>query len=414
MKIISLNNALKASFPRINYKRLIKFNNSIIHLEDDLYLMSYRVWFDDKHKVIPKKSGDKGHPWYSIWKEKKYDGTGIALLRIDNNDKVTVISDNIERNSNGRVDVRVFRMIDGKLYVNFNSWDKIRGHGFDNSQVEEHNCKGEVCTLYKIAQLNLTKYNNRNINYHFTKEKIFCKNYVNIIEKNWSHWIDNKNCENKFSYSISPNHTILDHSKKNCKYIKKQFLNFYRLEKAYDWTIYFSLTTPAIKYSDNLNIAVGHCKVNTNKLRELERNDKHNKLIKFINKNIKKSTVMHYGGLIYFMYFYIFNDKGKILRMSDCFIPNKSNPYLLVFPMGITQKNNDPDTFYVSYGEGDFRSKLMVINRKKIESLVKPAESINIDNYKFKILKTSQDTLTKAVYSKDDSSFEFKPHDKAC
>ena len=56
----------------------------------------------------------------------------------------------------------------------------------------------------------------------------------------------------------------------------------------------------------------------------------------------------------------------------------------------------------------------MVINRKKIESLVKPAESINIDNYKFKLLKTSQDTLTRAVYSKDDSSFKFKSHDKAC
>ena len=82
--------------------------------------------------------------------------------------------------------------------------------------------------------------------------------------------------------------------------------------------------------------------------------------------------------------------------------------------MGITQKNNDPDTFYVSYGEGDFRSKLMVINRKKIESLVKPAESINIDNYKFKLLKTGNDTLTKATYSKDDSSFEFKSHDKLC
>ena len=71
MKIISLNNALKASFPRINYKRLIKFNNSIIHLEDDLYLMTYRVWFDDKQKTIPKKSGDSGHPWNSIWKKKK-------------------------------------------------------------------------------------------------------------------------------------------------------------------------------------------------------------------------------------------------------------------------------------------------------------------------------------------------------
>ena len=82
------------------------------------------------------------------------------------------------------------------------------------------------------------------------------------------------------------------------------------------------------------------------------------------------------------------NNNGKILRISDCFIPGTNKPYLLVFPISIINKNPDElNKFYISYGEADIRTKLLVMSRIEIEKLLKPALNANISNYKFKILK---------------------------
>jgi len=42
-------------------------------------------------------------------------------------------------------------------------------------------------------------------------------------------------------------------------------------------------------------------------------------------------------------------------------------PYLLVFPSGLTEKNGE---YYISYGEGDTRTKILVLNECQIDILL--------------------------------------------
>ena len=79
--------------------------------------------------------------------------------------------------------------------------------------------------------------------------------------------------------------------------------------------------------------------------------------------------------------FYVFTKEYDIIYMSDFFIPSINDdfyPYLLVFPTGFTEYD---DKYFISYGEGDERCKILELSKNSIKNLLK------VDNFKLKILK---------------------------
>ena len=65
----------------VDSKNIVRFNPSITHYKDNMYLMSYRA-FISKTKLItsPQNPKDKGGPWQQGW-ESRFDGTGFAIVK---------------------------------------------------------------------------------------------------------------------------------------------------------------------------------------------------------------------------------------------------------------------------------------------------------------------------------------------
>lgn len=146
--------------------------------------------------------------------------------------------------------------------------------------------------------------------------------------------------------------------------------------------IFFSLGTPCIPYKDGF-LTAGHIKLN------------HQKRVNGSNFDIffkryfegQNSKNLHkHGKFVYFMFVARFNAEGKLTHISNGFIPSQGSqhlPYYLVFPMGITFTGS---TFYISYGEGDVRSKLVAFTEREFNYLLIPIEDIKPFNYEFKML----------------------------
>jgi len=65
------------------------------------------------------------------------------------------------------------------------------------------------------------------------------------------------------------------------------------------------------------------------------------------------------------------DSKYNIISFSDYFIPTSNNnhlPYLLTFPSGITQYENN---YYISYGEGDEKTKILELSKDEIKNILK-------------------------------------------
>lgn len=77
---------------------------------------------------------------------------------------------------------------------------------------------------------------------------------------------------------------------------------------------------------------------------------------------------------VYFMYFYTLDTQTRELtQLSHSFLVRPHMPYYLQFPIGLCEgvrKNH----FLISYGDADFKAKIMEISRRDIRSLLHPAD----------------------------------------
>lgn len=148
--------------------------------------------------------------------------------------------------------------------------------------------------------------------------------------------------------------------------------------------IFFSLGTPCIPYKDGY-VTVGHIKLN-----HLNRITGSNFDIFFKryfegqgSKNLHK-----HGKFVYFMFLARFNNQGILTHISNGFIPSQGSqhlPYYLVFAMGIVF---NAGTFFISFGEGDVRSKLVAFTEREFTHLLVPIDEIKPFNYEFKMLSS--------------------------
>lgn len=363
------------------------FNNSIIDY-DGYFIMTYRfIKYFDKEKIHPWSAWSKGFnntnkniieknpelivnpKLYALVKYRskidndyfismdylddynnenvtEIDTTGIAIFKTDNFVDINIIYNNPVFFINYNHDSRLCK-IDNTIYITYNGF-------FNNNDILK------VKMMYRKLFFNLDE------RFIYIGSENQLVNTNKAVEKNCIIDLNNNilyNINGSFDYII--NNNILSNNIEQLQNI----INYYGKDN-----IIFSLGTPIQKYN-NLLIGLGHVKID---YRNIKRDNNFNYFIKSFNwKNIK----IH-GRYIYFMFFFTYDNNYKIKHLSNCFIPTDNNnshlPYLLVFPTGLLNINNN---YIITYGEGDEFSKLIIMNKDEIERLLINIDEI--DNYNF-------------------------------
>jgi predicted GH43/DUF377 family glycosyl hydrolase len=360
------------------------FNNGLLHYKDNIFIMPYRVI---KFNSLDQK---EYHPWkiwldgYRLLQEQKnkllqtnahlnvntklftasyrmkfefdkfininlknmiddnldqFDGTGLAIMEFINNEWIIKYNiNNIFENETNH-DTRICR-VGNDIYVTYNMFLQ-----------SEHIC--HVKMIRRKLQLNLEE----EYLYLYPEEDL-----LKTLDKSFNSSKIEKNCV------IDPNNNVLFSIDGSFKILTpdiliiKQCPIISELIKTYNNSIYFSLSTPPIKFNNN-NLAVGHVKIEYKKIYP---NTFFNNFMKTLDfKNIKK-----HGKYIYFMFLFEYDDKYNILRMSNFFVPTINNnhlPYYLVFPVGLVEYNNN---YLISYGEGDTKCKILTLSKEYITKLL--------------------------------------------
>jgi hypothetical protein len=142
--------------------------------------------------------------------------------------------------------------------------------------------------------------------------------------------------------------------------------------------VMISSSTPLVKYQEKW-LGCGHIKI---KFRECNRPE----FLQFMS-SINISQILQHGKYIYFIFLYEVeykDGKYKVTRISNPFIPTYGTshlPYVMAFPAGICQFTGGK--LVISYGEGDCRCKLLVLNDKEVSNLLKDANSTSSDALNF-------------------------------
>lgn len=167
-----------------------------------------------------------------------------------------------------------------------------------------------------------------------------------------------------------------------------------------------SQNTPAIEYNDKEYIAVGHIRisnlvdriVNGNKIIEwigsssdyftdiISQNSSLAWFLKQQYEEYKKTKCFAHPNT-YFMFLYTFSrkDPTKILRISNCFIPNYPNrKYTLCFAMsiGFIDRNN----LFITFGEGDVYCRNLTIPKNAIDLMLKDVTTLHVKDYIFGLM----------------------------
>lgn len=377
-----------------------RFNNSILHFKDDLYLMTYRLFLATKPRGATKKPIDVAyHPWESEWAS-RFDQPVLVLMRYNPKTRKFVILEEsllkyycaqAQDIENSIADARLM-MFRGKVYAHGNGW----GFEEDSFGVPKKQLKRSVwscasgknqCELAVEMLLSLQSGPGQNKNPTNVHQVIFpCLSSEfgyktrdgDMIEKNWSFFeVDNQLYT---EYSLSP-HIVarldMDTPRRSCNhpvecddvYEEKNTI-FQKISRLYKGC-YFSPGGSPYRWSDDEFINVGHVKYRY----------EDNHLIP-----INTSRIRLHPSYVYLMFVYTFSTKPpfSIRRLSYSFIPNhKHNHYALVFAMGIAPVQHGQE-FAISYGEGDSTSNMIVVSRRWLEERLVPVDEIQPTAYEFK------------------------------
>ena len=86
-------------------------------------------------------------------------------------------------------------------------------------------------------------------------------------------------------------------------------------------------------------------------------------------------------GDLYFMFFYLFDEKGRILSISNIFLPEYTNrPFALCFAMSVIE---DGEYYIVSYGEGDARCRLIRLDKKRVIRMLQSINTVTSSSLRF-------------------------------
>jgi len=379
------------------------FNNSLIHYQDNIFIMVYRniiyninelthpwKFWNDSYKIMLKYNPD-------IVKNNQHLNVNLKLFNLnkyrnylakDHFVKLFKFKDNtifnndenaIEFDSTG---LCILEYIDDQFYVKYNV-----NNIFDNNMNQDtriYKFNNDIWLTYN-SFININnklhvKMIKRKLDFNLNDKFIFLYPEHELLSIN--HKTVEKNCilleNNDVLYNINKQFIYQTKNSKIIKYsnILDHINNRYK-------NIFISFGTPVLKFNDNEYISIGHMKIEY-------KNNNNQYLNKFL-KNIDLSKIKIHGKYIYFAFIFLFNHNYDITYFSDFFIPTIDNedylPYLLVFPTGLTYYN---DKYYISYGEGDEKCKILELSKDEILNLLKKYNQelilLKPDDLKSKIL----------------------------
>ncbi len=331
------------------------FNPSILHFEINKYLIAYRI----ASYVLPMQFVNPWRVWNSSYRLFKnptlaasskyrdllgpsielelksspinqqfpeFDNTGLAMVTFKNG-KFTLewnICDLFPNEMNQ----------DARLQKIDNTWTIIY-NVFDKQGVKLR------CRDFKILDFQIK----------LTEERYLFNHIYRNIEKHACYERSREIIHYAFSERII-----------NGQLITKTVSFFqYLYDKYGQENVLISLSTPSIQYQNNTFLAVGHAKFLYKQIIDFD----------FLS-GIDISKIHKHGKYIYFMYLYEFSLQGDILNVSPMFIPTVGNchlPYLLPMPIGLT-KIYQSENILISYGEGDCKTKCLILNPNEIHYLL--------------------------------------------
>lgn len=355
-----------------------RFNNSLIHFRDDIYLMTYRWFLPLKVSHQFKSDSRNRHPWSSNWSS-ILDNTVVAVLRRHPDHRFEVLKElrlNYPfrlRNFAGNLqDARLVKL-KGHFYLYGQAWitpwaDMAPEISKQHPQSSIRDCLTEeadcalVTVLLEKIDLPLDRHglpkaiNVVEINLPCLKQpSVYQKRGQDIVEKNWCFFEHQK--EVFFEYLLSP-HIVYD-MKCQTKYETESPIT--KVAKDIGCGIFFSPGGPLMPWDEHHFLGCGHVKYRY-KCTTLLANTHH-----------KYMHPQNWGGLVYGMFFYLIRREPpfEVVSFSHAFLPHHENMhYTIVFPMACIPVDPKHETWAISYGEGDDTPNIMILPRSDIQDLL--------------------------------------------
>ncbi len=372
------------------------FNPSIVNIQNETYLVSYRYFYRKDNK----------HPSETNWQYGigGFDKTYFAFISI--NDDGVKLNKLITNNSiENFVDARLFKydkkyviIYSAKIVNNIYVGSKVKKYITNNDQI---NCVKDGCTLQIFRTFEI-----ENDDIKFLKGiHPYCSDLSSHIEKNWSVFGYNNELYITYGFAHSPNNGWFNKQKKidflnmkvkepkECDIVKpvnNPNINFVKIQEIFKG-LHISCSTPAILSNINKDtwISVGHVKFDVN-----DKNECLKSFIDFINSKNLNHNKFHYASFFYkFVRIsnkkyntevdYLIEPMFKIIEVSKLFLISDTN-HSIMFPCGITYLNDD---LLISYGEGDKKCKLALFKESEIEWIKDDINSCN--DWKLMFVETS-------------------------
>jgi len=357
MNIIDVTELLKSAQNVDNY---YVFNPSIVHLQDALYLISYRIChYDLSVQIPPWKVWNDGYKYFTAQEKKhiitykcrdtfgparrvpfqlpivpkispEYDSTGLAIVRLNAAGAHLVANNVAPFRDEMNQDARLTTMENGDIRISYNTI----------------NCDKQMLLRWRTLRVLLDEWM-----YEYDGEREMFES-KKAVEKNCVFFRD------KIIYSIGQTLGLLD-ARKNLMSIPCPIRTFPQS--------YISSSAPPVPYLASVGngrgdtwLGVGHIKVEyTSKLVE-----------RFLSATNMKAIQPH-TKYVYFMFFYELDNEGRMRRVSPPFVPTRFMshlPHLLAMPTGLVGYGNQ---IIAAYGEGDCRCKLLFLTHSVVEKLLR-------------------------------------------
>jgi len=344
------------------------FNPSITHYKNDIYLIVYRITkYDVQMELHPWKIWDNGYKYFidprKVIDNKYRSQYGNSILvDLNDNDLCLSIPDISEYDSTG-LSIVSFNGIEVNMIKNYycifgNEMNQdSRIAKYDNQFVITYNVfesePKRISLRYRLLDISPDL-----CTLNMSEEKYMFDHLYRNVEKNCTFM--NKN---DILYGIESDFKVVRIINNEQIIISKTVQPFANLINHYGKdNICISLGTPSIPYK-GLFLSVGHIKIQYKKLFDIEPANI------FLSK-INFDSIHKHGRYIYFMFLFTFDADYNVINISRPFIPSiKMNhmPYLLVYPAGLTFVN---DKIAISYGEGDCRCKILLLEQKLVNKLL--------------------------------------------
>lgn len=419
----NLGKHIKKYFPNFDIKKYYKFNPSLVKLNDNRYLMSYRIFMGQLG--CNKFDYENCHPWINFWSSSifkdgkqicKINYLGLCTLDINYNvlDDILLCTNDYP---NGIEDVRMFihknivyatgAATTGKIIKKEASYQDNRilsqmiiplgtpeslAQALPNNKVNiyfnciplhkdniEKNWFGYTNDHGKNILINPT-YGNffPLVQYNLDLENIIKSSDDDFYKKHFQDYMNTDNIKCNKIEEITMYNVVDDLNNAYKQFKNNDKGNIFRLSGG-SW---------GVDYDANRKIFIGHMVVYTKKL-DID------KVLKYIASNPTSQIANNLYSFIYlrkyqlndsdyfmryFMVFMIINTSNNTLeRISHCFniFENKNVDTCVNFPMGLVRNN---DSFVISFGESD---SSVVIAELPMYEVRKLFENVDAENYKF-------------------------------